>query len=158
MILSHIGIWRALTFAIVSSNRIWPKQKENSRVVFLKRAQVYNAGRLYMHALYRRRDALDDQLLEDLIEMSLSPYTRVRRHSQAILHNACGVSGICCMTYIHSLTLHQQYFVRSTRFTLPYLFRALEKNANTDPDRMKGALYILWNKGTAAYALAGTIN
>ena len=46
-----------------------------------------------------------------------------------------------------------QYFVRSTRFTLPYLFRALEKNA--DPDRMKGALYVLWNKGTAAYALAG---
>ncbi|TFK89763.1 ARM repeat-containing protein [Polyporus arcularius HHB13444] len=116
------------------SNRVWPKQKENSRSVFLKRAQVYNAGRLYMHALYRRRDALDDQLLEDLIELSLSPYTRVRRHAQAILHNACG------------------YFVRSTRFTLPYLFRTLEKKA--DPDRMKGALYILWNKGTAAYALA----
>ncbi|KAI0757312.1 ARM repeat-containing protein [Daedaleopsis nitida] len=116
------------------SNRVWPKQKENSRVVFLKRAQVYNAGRLYMHALYRRRDALDDQLLENLIEMSLSQYTRVRRHAQAVLHNACG------------------YFVRSTRFTLPYLFRALEKKA--DPDRMKGALYILWNKGTAAYALA----
>ena len=60
-------------------------------MVFLKRAQVYNAGRLYMHALYRRRDSLDDQLIEDLIEMSLSQYTRVRRHSQAILHNACGV-------------------------------------------------------------------
>ncbi|KAI0823074.1 ARM repeat-containing protein [Trametes gibbosa] len=116
------------------SNRIWPKQRENSRIVFLKRAHVYNAGRLYMHALYRRREALDDQLLEDLIEMSLSPYTRVRRHAQAVLHNACG------------------YFVRSTRFTLPYLFRALEKK--NDPDRMKGALYILWNKGTAAYALA----
>ncbi|KAJ2996608.1 hypothetical protein NUW54_g7221 [Trametes sanguinea] len=116
------------------SNRVWPKQKENSRVVFLKRAQVYNAGRLYMHALYRRRDALDDQLLEDLIEMSLSPYTRVRRHAQAVLHNACG------------------YFVRSTRFTLPYLFRALE--TKNDPDCMKGALYVLWNKGTAAYALA----
>ncbi|EJF66455.1 ARM repeat-containing protein [Dichomitus squalens LYAD-421 SS1] len=116
------------------SNRVWPKQKENSRVVFLKRAQVYNAGRLYMHALYRRRDSLDDQLIENLIEMSLSQYTRVRRHSQAILHNACG------------------YFVRSTRFTLPYVFRALEKNV--DPDRMKGALYVLWNKGTAAYALA----
>ncbi|KAI8995384.1 ARM repeat-containing protein [Trametes punicea] len=116
------------------ANRIWPKQKENSRIVFLKRAQVYNAGRLYMHALYRRRDALDDQLLEDLIGMSLSQYTRVRRHAQAILHNACG------------------YYVRSTRFTLPHLFRALEKN--NDPDRMKGALYVLWNKGTAAYALA----
>ena len=36
---------------------------------------------------------------------------------------------------------------------LPYLFRALEKKH--DPDHMKGALYVLWNKGTAAYALAG---
>ncbi len=63
--------------------------------MFLKRAQVYNAGRLYMHALYRRRDALDDQLLEDLIEMSLSQYTRVRRHAQAVLQNACGVSSTC---------------------------------------------------------------
>ncbi|OBZ79732.1 Proteasome activator complex subunit 4A [Grifola frondosa] len=116
------------------SNRIWPRQKENSRVVFMKRTQVYHAGRLYMHALYRRRSALDDDLLEDLIEMSLSPYTRVRRHAQAVLHNACG------------------YFVRSTRFSLPYLFRALVKGS--DPDRMKGALYVLWNKGTAAYALA----
>lgn len=48
-----------------------------------------------------------------------------------------------------------QYLVRSTRFTLPYLFRALDKKS--DADRMKGALYVMWNKGTAAYALAGNI-
>ena len=52
------------------------------------------------------------------------------------------------------------------------LLRALEKG--TDPDRMKGALYVLWNKGigkrliilhknsvdfrmTASYALAGKL-
>ena len=69
-------------------------------MVFLKRAQVYNAGRLYMHALYRRRDALDDRLLEDLIEMSLSQYTRVRRHAQAILHNACGVRVFVFLYYL----------------------------------------------------------
>ncbi|OCH96671.1 ARM repeat-containing protein [Obba rivulosa] len=116
------------------SLRIWPKQKEHDRIVFIRRAQAYLCGRIYMHALYRRRSQLDDDLLQDLIGMSLSPYTRVRRHAQAILHNACG------------------YFVRSTRFCLPYLFQALAKG--TDPDRMKGALYALWNKGTAAYALA----
>lgn len=64
---------------IFSSNRVWPRQKENTRMVFIKRAQVYHAGRAYMHALYRRRSPLDDALLRDLVEMSLSPYTRARR-------------------------------------------------------------------------------
>lgn len=31
------------------------------------------------------------------------------------------------------------------RHCLPLLFNALAKG--TDPDRMKGALYVLWNKG-----------
>ncbi|KAF9459432.1 hypothetical protein BDZ94DRAFT_1312356 [Collybia nuda] len=114
-------------------NRAWPKQRDNSRLVFVKRAQVYHSGRVYMHALYRRRSALDDKLIGELVELSLSPYTRVRRQAQTVLHSVCG------------------YFVRSTRLTLPVLFDALSKG--NDPDRMKGALYVLWNKGTAAYAL-----
>jgi hypothetical protein len=36
---------------------------------------------------------------------------------------------------------------------LPTMFDALAEG--TDPDRMKGALYVLWGKGTAAYAFAG---
>ncbi|KAH8100456.1 ARM repeat-containing protein [Cristinia sonorae] len=115
-------------------SRMWPRQKDNTRAVFLKRAQVYHSGRVYLDALYRRRSEFDDLMLEDLIELSLSPYTRVRRHAQAVLQNACG------------------YYLRSTRFCLPYLFRELGKGV--DPDRMKGALYVLWNKGIAAYALA----
>ncbi|EPQ60983.1 hypothetical protein GLOTRDRAFT_53630 [Gloeophyllum trabeum ATCC 11539] len=115
-------------------HRMWPKQRQNSRLVWIKRAQVYHSGRVYMHALYRRRSELDDALLLDLVEFSLSPYTRVRRQSQAILHNICG------------------YYVRSTRFMLPTLFGALTRG--NDPDRMKGALYVLWNKGIASYALA----
>lgn len=115
------------------ANRFWLKQRENSRLVFLKRAQVYHSGRQYMHALYRRRSALDDSLLDELVELSLSPYTRIRRQAQGVLHSACG------------------YYVRSTRYTLPVLFDALTKGS--DPDRMKGALYVLWNKGIAAYAL-----
>ncbi|KAI0067754.1 hypothetical protein BV25DRAFT_1834775 [Artomyces pyxidatus] len=110
-----------------SLNRAWPKQKEKSRLVYMKRAQVYHSGRVYMHALYRRRSELDDHLLVDLLELSLSPYTRVRRHAQSVLHNASG------------------YYVRSTKLILPRLYDALTKG--TDPDRMKGALYILWNKG-----------
>ncbi|KAG6889358.1 hypothetical protein C0995_001423 [Termitomyces sp. Mi166 len=110
------------------ANRFWVKQRENSRLVFLKRAQVYHSGRVYMHSLYRRRSALDDRLLGELVELSLSPYTRVRRQAQNVLQNVCG------------------YYVRSTRLILPSVFDALGKGS--DPDRMKGALYVLWNKGT----------
>ncbi|TFK41322.1 hypothetical protein BDQ12DRAFT_768249 [Crucibulum laeve] len=108
-------------------NRSWSKQKDNSRLVFVKRAHVYHSGRLYMHALYRRRSELDDTLLCDLVELSLSPYTRIRRQAQVVLHNVCG------------------YYIRSTRYILPTLFDALAKG--NDADRMKGALYVLWNKG-----------
>ncbi|KAL0950801.1 hypothetical protein HGRIS_007566 [Hohenbuehelia grisea] len=116
------------------ANRMWPKQRQNSRLVFVKRAQVYHSARVYMHALYRRRSALDDELMGELVELSLSPYTRIRRHAQSILHSVCG------------------YYLRSTRFILSPAFDALAKG--NDPDRMKGALYVLGNKGTMAYALA----
>ena len=62
-----------------SLNRSWLKQKDNSRLVFVKRAHVYHSGRVYMHALYRRRSAFDDKMLDELVELSLSPYTRIRR-------------------------------------------------------------------------------
>jgi proteasome activator subunit 4 len=38
-----------------------------------------------------------------------------------------------------------QHFIRSTKLVLPILFTALTKG--NDPDRMKGALYVLWIKG-----------
>ncbi|KAH7915111.1 armadillo-type protein [Hygrophoropsis aurantiaca] len=115
-------------------NRISTRQRDNSRVIWVKRAQIYHSGRLYMHALYRRRSELDDKLLrDDLAELCLSPYTRVRRQAQAVLSNACG------------------YYIRSTKFVLPTMFNALSKGS--DPDRIKGALYFLGNKGTAAYVM-----
>ncbi|KAG2149717.1 armadillo-type protein [Suillus cothurnatus] len=110
-------------------NRVSARQKENSRIAWVKRAQVYHCGRLYIHALYRRRSSLDDTLLkEDLAELCLSPYTRVRRLAQNVLHSACGS------------------YVRATRYILPSIFNALSKG--NDPDRIKGALYVLGNKGT----------
>ncbi|KAJ6627278.1 hypothetical protein B0H10DRAFT_1780024 [Mycena sp. CBHHK59/15] len=110
-------------------NRLWARQKDNSRLVFVKRAQMFHCNRVYMHGLYRHRSALDDRLIEELIELSLSPYTRIRRQAQGIFHNVSG------------------YYLRSTRYALPTLLGALAKG--NDPDRMKGALYILGNKGTS---------
>ncbi|KAG2062138.1 hypothetical protein BDR06DRAFT_978583 [Suillus hirtellus] len=110
-------------------NRVSARQKENSRIAWVKRAQVYHCGQLYIHALYRRRSSLDNTLLkEDLAELCLSPHTRVRRLAQNVLHSACGP------------------YVRATRYILPSIFNALSKG--NDPDRIKGALYVLGNKGT----------
>ncbi|KAJ7462735.1 armadillo-type protein [Mycena galericulata] len=119
------------------TNRIWSQQKDNSRLVFIKRAQVFHCNRLYMHGLYRHRSALDDKLIEELIELSLSPYTRIRRQAQSIFHNVSG------------------YYLRSTRYVIPTLLGALSKGS--DPDRMKGALYVLGNKGIMAYTLADLV-
>lgn len=102
---------------ILSLNRSWAKQRDNSRHVYLKRAQFYHTGRVYMHSLYRRRSETDDRMLSELVELALSPYTRVRRwnwpilnennidilnrQAQTVLHNATGVdthllSGATC--------------------------------------------------------------
>ncbi|KAG1757297.1 hypothetical protein EDB19DRAFT_1924203 [Suillus lakei] len=116
-------------------NRVSARQKENSRIAWVKRAHVYHCGRLYIHALYRRRSSLDDTLLkEDLAELCLSPYTRVRRLAQNVLHSTCGS------------------YVRATRYILPSIFNALSKG--NDPDRIKGGLYVLGNKGTAALTMS----
>jgi hypothetical protein len=41
-----------------------------------------------------------------------------------------------------------KHYIHATRLVLFFLLDALAKG--TDPDRMKGALYVLWNKGTGA--------
>ncbi|KAJ6519492.1 hypothetical protein C8R45DRAFT_852433 [Mycena sanguinolenta] len=119
------------------SNRVWSQQKDNSRLVLIKRAQVFHCNRLYMHGLYRQRSALDDRLLDELIELSLSPYTRIRKQAQGIFLNVSG------------------YYLRSTRYVLPTLLGALSKG--NDPDRMKGALFVLGNKGITGYALGDLV-
>ncbi|EIW86450.1 hypothetical protein CONPUDRAFT_78796 [Coniophora puteana RWD-64-598 SS2] len=121
------------------TNRLSPRYKENVRLVWIKRAHVYHNARVYMHSLYRRRSELDDKLLRDaLAELCLSPYLRVRRLAQSVLQNVCW------------------YYVRATRLILPSMFKALGKG--NEPDRMKGALYVLGNKQTMAYALSDVLH
>jgi proteasome activator subunit 4 len=67
--------------------------------------------------------------------------------AQSVLHSACGVSAnIFCFDYI--VTSVQSY-VRATRYIMPSIFNALSKG--NDPDRIKGALYVLGNKGTGMW-------
>jgi hypothetical protein len=42
-----------------------------------------------------------------------------------------------------------QTYVRATRYILPSMFSALSKG--NDPDRIKGALYVLGHKGTGVW-------
>jgi proteasome activator subunit 4 len=58
--------------------------------------------------------------------------------AQSVLHSTCGVSA-------NIVTLVQSY-VRATRYIMLTIFNALSKG--NDPDRIKGALYVLGNKGT----------
>ncbi|KAH8120588.1 hypothetical protein DFH11DRAFT_1838384 [Phellopilus nigrolimitatus] len=104
-------------------NRMWPRQKENTRLVILKRAQVYHNARLMIHAMDRCRSDFDTLLFDDLIEFSLSPYTRARRHSQSVLSAVC------------------DHYPLSKQFVFPKMISTLVRG--TDPDRMKGALYVL---------------
>lgn len=102
-----------------------PKQRSFPRVVWIKRAQAYHATRMARYNSFRPRSGLDDQLILDLIDLSLSSYTRLRRHAQATLIKA------------------SQTYRRSWRLIVPRVVEALEKETSkgkdADPDRQKGA-------------------
>lgn len=75
-----------------SMHRMSPRQKERSRTTMLKRAHLYHYNRMYLNAMYRERSPLDDGLIQDLVELSLSQYTRLRRYCQSIVRS---VSEVC---------------------------------------------------------------
>ena len=62
----------------------------------LKRALLYHYNRLYLNAMYRERSPLDDKLIHDLVELSLSQYTRLRRYCQSIVRSVSEVRLPCC--------------------------------------------------------------
>lgn len=121
-------------------------------MTMLKRAHLYHYSRMYLNAMYRERSPLDDELIHDLVELSLSQYTRLRRYCQSVVRS---VSEVCLPLFSirNGLTYASQRYIRSTRSFLPALCDSL--TAGTDPDRMKGALYMLWDNAFANYALAG---
>ncbi|KAG8737973.1 hypothetical protein FRC10_007440 [Ceratobasidium sp. 414] len=120
--------------------RLHAKQKCFPRLVWIKRAQSYHALRCHFSSMYRRRSELDDNIINDLFDFSVSAYTRIRRQAQAVLHTIIG------------------YFVRSTRMVMARAFEELNNQVklekSSDPDRMKGALHVMWNKSVVIPKLA----
>ena len=58
-------------------------RKDYPRAVLVRRANVYHTQRLRHNAAPRPRSDLDEELLMDLIDSSISLYTEVRRNAQS---------------------------------------------------------------------------
>ncbi|KAK5944089.1 Proteasome activator BLM10 [Knufia obscura] len=66
-------------------------RKDYPRAVLIRRANVYHTQRLRHNAAPRARSDLDEQLLLDLVESSVSLYTEVRRNAQSAGESALKV-------------------------------------------------------------------
>ncbi|KAH8919753.1 hypothetical protein BT69DRAFT_1352911 [Atractiella rhizophila] len=104
----------------------WKGQQLYPRAVWIRRALYYHSARQRIYSLARPRSQLEDQLILDLGELSLSPYLKVRLSSQRALD---------------SVTI---YYDGSRALLYDTLFDALKPG--NDHDRMKGALYVLGSK------------
>ncbi|GAA5959559.1 hypothetical protein JCM21900_003196 [Sporobolomyces salmonicolor] len=128
----HGAVKKSYEFAL-NISRTTRNQKEFPRFVWVRRASLYHASRLRLNSFYRKRSKLDDALIADLCELSLSVYLQVRRSAQ---------KGLDSM--IH-------YFDGTRTLIYDRLFDALKPG--TDHDIMKGALYVLGSKATQNLAI-----
>ena len=101
-------------------------RKEYPRPILLRRANVYHLQRLRHNASPRPKSDLDELLLLDLAQSSVSLYTEVRRNAQS-----AGESAIKVIKGARALVI-------------PPLLKALEEGIKAnDFARIKGALYSL---------------
>jgi proteasome activator subunit 4 len=106
-----------------STKRMYDSQRKQHRHVFMAAASVHSQTRLSTLAYQRTRSDLDDKLIKNMLDFCLSPFVRVRRSAQASLETISKIyRGMWVLCF-------------------PLLFDALKQGS--DPDRMKGALYVL---------------
>jgi len=108
---------------MMSSKKMYEGQRKHHRSIFMAAASVHHQNRLTTLAYYRVRSQLDDKLIGNMIDFTLSPFTRIRRSSQTTLET---IAKVYRGTWV---------------LCFPTLFDALQPGS--DPDRMKGALYVL---------------
>ncbi|KAG9300251.1 hypothetical protein G9A89_011324 [Geosiphon pyriformis] len=103
--------------------------KRYPRYLLVKRAYQQHLCRLKQNAFFRARTSLHDDLLKDLVELSLSSYSEIRKIAQSYL-----ASAVRC-------------FLGAKPLIIPILLKALEVQAEKpNPERMKGALYLLHSR------------
>lgn len=101
-------------------------RKDYPRSILVRRANVYHTQRLRHNATPRPRSELDEQLLSDLAESSVSLYTEVRRNAQS--------AGESALKVVFGARL----------FVIPPLLASFQKAVErNDFPRIKGALFAL---------------
>lgn len=110
------------------------RQKEQPRVLWLRRAAFYNGSRGRMNAFHRRRNQLYDALLKDVVlEYCMSTYVSLRKTAQNTLEQ---------MSSLHD---------GSRRICIPRLLSVVKPGS--PDDQVKGALYVLGSKGFSSAAI-----
>jgi proteasome activator subunit 4 len=108
---------------MVALGRQWYGQKELPRHYSIKRMEVYHLTRCHLVTMTRARDEIDDQLINDLVAFTISPYVKIRKTSQGymkhVLASFRGVKALVLPQYLDKL------------------------RSDIDPDVVKGALYSL---------------
>ncbi|KAH9822994.1 hypothetical protein DFH28DRAFT_1216660 [Melampsora americana] len=106
--------------------RVTKVQKEYPRIVWLRRAHLLHFIRMKTLRLSLQRSKSDDQIIRDLCQFCVSSWLSIRKSAQRSLEAIC------------------QLYDGTRAIILPTLFECMDPG--TDPDRMKGALYVLGGK------------
>lgn len=107
---NHYGaVKKSYEFAL-NISRTTRNQREFPRFVWIRRASLYQASRMRLNSFYRKRSKLDDLLIQDLCDLSLSVYLQVRRSAQR------GLDSMSKFTFTSFVSL---VFRRLTLLALP---------------------------------------
>lgn len=66
-------------------------QKKYPRLIWVRRASLYHSSRLRLNTFYRSRSTLDDQLIKDIAELTMSQYVSVRKSAQRALDSITSI-------------------------------------------------------------------
>lgn len=124
----HSTVKKSYEFAL-NVSRVTRNQKEFPRFVWVRRASLYHASRLRINSFYRKRSKLDDLLIHDLCELSLSVYLQVRKSAQKGLDSmsASSLLSTCIIRLLTPPPAAVHYFDGTRTLIYPRLFDALKR-------------------------------
>lgn len=112
---------------------IHPRQKKYPRVFWVRRAAYYHASRGRLNSFHRQRSPLDDKLIAQVLEFTMSNYVAIRRVAQNALESI------------------SQHYDGTRLLCLNTLLQTVQMS--TSDDRIKGALYVLGSKHMSSLGL-----
>lgn len=104
---------------------MYPRQKVFPRMFWVRRAAHYNSSRGRLNGFYRRRSPLDDLLINDVVQLTMSNYVAIRKTAQSTF------DALTSYNQIGELTVHN-------------LLSVIQNSTNDD--QIKGALYMVGSK------------